>query len=92
MTGCRWFAVSEFRMPGALALRYLKKVVAFEGPADIKSCLRPGVGNGYSEILFMVMQYMGKGDIRTRRGKIYRGSFGKTRPRKKKKARSGRRS
>lgn len=27
---------------------------------------------------------MGKGDIRTRRGKIYRGTFGKTRPRKKK--------
>lgn len=23
---------------------------------------------------------MGKGDIRTRRGKIYRGSFGKSRP------------
>lgn len=34
---------------------------------------------------------MGKGDMRTRRGKIYRGSFGKSRPkaplaRKKKKA------
>lgn len=28
---------------------------------------------------------MGKGDQRTKRGKIYRGSFGKTRPRKKKK-------
>ncbi|MBM4160426.1 MAG: 30S ribosomal protein THX [Ignavibacteria bacterium] len=28
---------------------------------------------------------MGKGDQRTRRGKIYRGSYGKTRPRKKKK-------
>ena len=26
---------------------------------------------------------MGKGDLRTRRGKIYRGTFGKTRPRKK---------
>ena len=26
---------------------------------------------------------MGKGDIRTRRGKIVRGTFGKTRPRKK---------
>jgi len=24
---------------------------------------------------------MGKGDLRTRRGKIYNGSFGKTRPR-----------
>jgi ribosomal small subunit protein bTHX len=24
---------------------------------------------------------MGKGDVRTRRGKIYNGSFGKTRPR-----------
>jgi 30S ribosomal protein S31 len=33
---------------------------------------------------------MGKGDRRSRRGKIYRGSFGKTRPKdpdKKKKAR-----
>lgn len=30
---------------------------------------------------------MGKGDMRTRRGKIYRGTFGKTRPRKKKHAR-----
>jgi len=26
---------------------------------------------------------MGKGDIRTRRGKIFRGSYGKTRPKKK---------
>jgi 30S ribosomal protein S31 len=25
---------------------------------------------------------MGKGDMRTRRGKIYRGSYGKTRPKK----------
>ncbi len=30
---------------------------------------------------------MGKGDIRTRRGKIHRGTYGKTRPRKKKEAR-----
>lgn len=29
---------------------------------------------------------MGKGDKRTRRGKIAKGSFGKLRPRKKKKA------
>ncbi len=28
---------------------------------------------------------MGKGDMRTRRGKIYRGSFGKTRPQRVKK-------
>jgi 30S ribosomal protein S31 len=28
---------------------------------------------------------MGKGDLRTRRGKIFRGTFGKSRPRKKKK-------
>jgi 30S ribosomal protein S31 len=28
---------------------------------------------------------MGKGDRRTRRGKIFRGSFGVSRPRKKKK-------
>ena len=28
---------------------------------------------------------MGKGDARTRRGKIIKGSFGKTRPRKSKK-------
>jgi 30S ribosomal protein S31 len=28
---------------------------------------------------------MGKGDKRSRRGKIYRGSYGKTRPRRKKK-------
>ncbi len=27
---------------------------------------------------------MGKGDKRTRRGKIYKGSYGKTRPRKPK--------
>ncbi|MFO7838646.1 MAG: 30S ribosomal protein THX [Desulfosalsimonadaceae bacterium] len=27
---------------------------------------------------------MGKGDIRSKRGKIYRGTYGKTRPRKKK--------
>jgi 30S ribosomal protein S31 len=31
---------------------------------------------------------MGKGDMRTRRGKIYRGSFGKTRPQKVKKTAS----
>jgi len=30
---------------------------------------------------------MGKGDIRTRRGKLFRGTFGKKRPRKKKKNR-----
>lgn len=29
---------------------------------------------------------MGKGDRRTRRGKLFRGTFGKTRPRKKKKS------
>lgn len=29
---------------------------------------------------------MGKGDMRTRRGKIYNGSFGKTRPRRLKKS------
>ena len=29
---------------------------------------------------------MGKGDNRTRRGKIFQGSYGKTRPQKKKKA------
>ena len=28
---------------------------------------------------------MGKGDIRSKRGKIYRGTHGKTRPKKKKK-------
>ncbi|MBS3757906.1 MAG: 30S ribosomal protein THX [Desulfobacterales bacterium] len=28
---------------------------------------------------------MGKGDIRSKKGKIYRGTYGKTRPRKKKK-------
>ncbi len=28
---------------------------------------------------------MGKGDRRTRRGKIWRGSYGKTRPKRKKK-------
>lgn len=28
---------------------------------------------------------MGKGDLRTRRGKIYNGSYGKTRPHKQKK-------
>jgi 30S ribosomal protein S31 len=27
---------------------------------------------------------MGKGDQRTKRGKLYRGSYGKTRPRRKK--------
>jgi len=27
---------------------------------------------------------MGKGDMRTRRGKLYRGTFGKSRPRRKK--------
>lgn len=27
---------------------------------------------------------MGKGDIRTKRGKIYRGTYGKSRPKKKK--------
>lgn len=29
---------------------------------------------------------MGKGDLRTRRGKIYNGSYGKTRPHKAKKS------
>lgn len=29
---------------------------------------------------------MGKGDRRTRRGKIWRGTYGNTRPKKKKKA------
>jgi 30S ribosomal protein S31 len=28
---------------------------------------------------------MGKGDLRTRRGKLFRGSYGKTRPRRPKK-------
>lgn len=31
---------------------------------------------------------MGKGDLRTKRGKIYRGTFGKTRPRKKKRTKA----
>ncbi len=29
---------------------------------------------------------MGKGDQRTKRGKIFRGTYGKTRPKKRKKA------
>ena len=29
---------------------------------------------------------MGKGDMKSRRGKIYRGSFGKSRPKARKKA------
>jgi len=32
---------------------------------------------------------MGKGDKRTRRGKIFKGSYGKTRPRKKKAKKTG---
>jgi 30S ribosomal protein S31 len=32
---------------------------------------------------------MGKGDQRSRRGKIYRGTFGKRRPRRKKKTARG---
>ncbi|MGH7678291.1 MAG: 30S ribosomal protein THX [Gemmatimonadaceae bacterium] len=32
---------------------------------------------------------MGKGDKRTKKGKIYRGSYGKRRPRKLKKTRTG---
>ncbi|MGA2505891.1 MAG: 30S ribosomal protein THX [Chitinispirillaceae bacterium] len=32
---------------------------------------------------------MGKGDIRSRRGKIFRGSYGKKRPRKKHKKNAG---
>lgn len=35
---------------------------------------------------------MGKGDRRTRRGKIYNGSYGKTRPRKEKKRKKGKAS
>jgi 30S ribosomal protein S31 len=35
---------------------------------------------------------MGKGDIRTRRGKIYRGTHGKARSRKKEKERKRRRA
>lgn len=35
---------------------------------------------------------MGKGDKRTRRGKIFAGSFGKTRPKSKKKTNSGEQS
>jgi 30S ribosomal protein S31 len=31
---------------------------------------------------------MGKGDMRTKRGKIFRGTFGRTRPRKVKKGKS----
>jgi ribosomal small subunit protein bTHX len=31
---------------------------------------------------------MGKGDLRTRKGKIHRGSSGKTRPKKHKKAKA----
>ncbi len=31
---------------------------------------------------------MGKGDRRTKRGKIYRGTYGNTRPKKKKKRRA----
>ncbi len=32
---------------------------------------------------------MGKGDLRTKRGKLYRGTYGKSRPRKKKQKASG---
>jgi 30S ribosomal protein S31 len=34
-------------------------------------------------------QEMGKGDQRTKRGKIWKGTYGKTRPRKKNKKESG---
>jgi 30S ribosomal protein S31 len=32
---------------------------------------------------------MGKGDMRTRRGKIYRGSYGRTRPKKESEKKKG---
>ena len=32
---------------------------------------------------------MGKGDMRTRRGKIYRGSYGRTRPKKEPEKKKG---
>jgi 30S ribosomal protein S31 len=32
---------------------------------------------------------MGKGDLRTRRGKIYRGTYGKTRPKKQRRQKTG---
>lgn len=35
---------------------------------------------------------MGKGDQRTRRGKIFRGTFGKRRPRKKKRKKPAQRA
>jgi len=39
-----------------------------------------------SDSLFYRSATMGKGDRRSRRGKINRGSYGKTRPKKKRKA------
>jgi 30S ribosomal protein S31 len=39
-----------------------------------------------SSFLMEVDRPMGKGDRRTRRGKIWRGTYGNTRPKKKKKA------
>lgn len=46
-----------------------------------------GIATGYDSRWFrweMENQVVGKGDTRTRRGKIVRGTFGNTRPRKKK--------
>ena len=61
--------------------------------ARAESRLRAGAGNGGLAII-RARQYIGgtvgKGDKRTRRGKIYKGSYGKKRPhsikKKKKKA------
>jgi 30S ribosomal protein S31 len=35
---------------------------------------------------------MGKGDMRTKRGKIFRGTYGKSRPRKPKKAKTSKKA
>jgi 30S ribosomal protein S31 len=64
----------------ALGLSFV--LVLKAGEAGIKSVMRPaGAAASDTE-----NGAMGKGDIRTKRGKIYRGTFGKTRPRKKKEA------
>jgi 30S ribosomal protein S31 len=48
-----------------------------------RAVVRVRAGNGARPA---IMRDMGKGDKRTRRGKIYKGSYGKKRPQRTKKA------
>lgn len=67
-------------MPGARGVGPSIGAFYLTGLHLAPAAIEGACAQGRMEFLAQGVDEMGKGDIRSRRGKIYNGSFGKTRP------------